>query len=443
MLTMKKITAVLLALVFITLSFPAAFAADTGTVYYVDAAGGNDAAAGTSPETAWQTLGKASGVTFGPGDRLLLKRGGTYQGGFTTRGSGTAQAPVTVSAYGEGALPVITGSSANGMFYIEQVSNWVVENLEFTAPSGRGAIRVYACGGVNTENITIRNCVIHDISPSYKSDSNCAVYIDNDKGSARVKGLHLDGLLIYNVGWGIQMNGIMDEYHNGYVSPEASFNRDFLFENLVIKNASFGGIVFASVQDATVRNSRFLSCATSNNGALAAVWTRHVDRVTVEYCEIAGSTNVQDGMAVDFDGWSTNSTYRYIYSHDNTRFMRNCVYDSGTKNSGNSVYNCVSVNDGGMSYAASTLISFRSPSFSWMSNFTFHDNIFVNSGAVIWIGASGPNVYNNYFRGNMFQTFIQKFLNVLSSVGGFTYSVDDASLNAAIAEITANLPAAD
>ena len=67
----------------------------------------------------------------------------------------------------------------------------------------------------------------------------------------------------------------------------------------------------------------------------------------------------------------------------------------------------------------------------------------MNSGAVIWIGASGPNVYNNYFRGNMFQTFIQKFLNVLSSVGGFTYSVDDASLNAAIAEITANLPAAD
>lgn len=438
---MKKIAAVVLSFFFVLMSVSAAFAADASRVYYVDAVSGNDEAAGTSPEEAWQTLSKASSVTFGPGDRLLLRRGGTYQSGFTTHGSGSASEPVTVSSYGEGNLPVITTSSANAMFFIENVSNWVVDGLEFTAPGGKGAIRVYAYGGANTENVTVKNCVIHDISSGLKEDMNAAVFIDNDKSSSRVKNLHLDGLRIYNVAWGIQMNGIMDEFKNGFQSPEASYNRDFLFENLYVQNATFGGIVFASVQDAVLRNSRFLNCATSNNGALAPVWTRHVDRVTVEYCEIAGSTNLQDGMAVDFDGWSTNSTYRYIYSHNNTRFMRNCVYDSGTKNSGNSVYNCVSVNDnGGMSFAASTLISFRKPSYSWMSNFTFHDNIFVNSSPIIWLGASGPQVYNISFRGNVINVIMQRILNVISSVGQFNYSVDDDALNAAIAEITANLP---
>lgn len=438
---MKKGIAVVLSFIFILLSDSSAFAADASRVYYIDGISGSDEAAGTSPDAAWKTLAKAGGVTFGPGDRLLLRRGGAYQGDFTTRGSGTAAEPVTVSAYGDGNLPVITSASTNGMFHIENVSNWVVENLEFTAPGGQGAIRLYASGGANTENITVRNCVIHDISPNYKADANAAVFINNDRSSSRVKNLHLDGLRIYNVAWGIQMDGIMEEYRNGFQSPEASYNRDFLFENLHVRNATFGGIVFASVQDAVLRNSRFLSCAVSNNGALAPVWTRHVDRVTVEYCEIAGSTNLQDGMAVDFDGWSTNSTYRYIYSHDNTRFMRNCVYDSGTKNAGNSVYRCVSVNDnGGMSFAASTLISFRKPSFSWMTGFSFHDNMFVNSRPVVWIGVSGPQVYNISFRGNFIDVFLQRFLNILSSVGQFNYSVDDGALNAAIAEITANLP---
>jgi hypothetical protein len=43
-----------------------------GTAYYVDAAGGDDSAAGTAPAAAWRTLDEVNATTFRPGDRILL-----------------------------------------------------------------------------------------------------------------------------------------------------------------------------------------------------------------------------------------------------------------------------------------------------------------------------------------------------------------------------------
>lgn len=438
---MKKLLSVVLSVCFVILSVCAAFAAGTGTIYYIDALSGNDAAAGTSPETAWKTLAKAAGVSLSPGDKVLLKRGCVYEGGAVFTGKGTAEAPILFSAYGEGALPVLTVSERKPILPLNNVSWWTVENLDLTAPNGAGGVWIAATGNENAAHITVKNCVIHDIAPNLKADSNAAVYIANDRSASRVRDVHLDGLRISNVAWGVQMNGIMAEFReSGFISSEVSYNRDYLIENLFVRRAVFGGLVAASVQDCLVRSCRFLECAVSDNGALAPLWIRHADRVTVEYCEIAGSDNVLDGMAIDFDGWTTNSTYRYIYSHDNTRFMRNCVYDSRTKNAGNSVYRCVSVNDSGLNHAASVFVSLRAPSLSRMSGFTFRDNILVNSGAILWFGAANPQVSNISFSGNAFQNILQKFLNAVSSVSGFTYGVDDAALNAAIAEITANLP---
>lgn len=44
--------------------------------YYIDATGGNDNNAGTSPEQAWQTIFKLYKFTgIQPGDNILFKRG--------------------------------------------------------------------------------------------------------------------------------------------------------------------------------------------------------------------------------------------------------------------------------------------------------------------------------------------------------------------------------
>lgn len=73
-----------------------------GTDYFIDATHGRDTAAGTSPETAWQTLARANATTFRPGDRILLKAGEQWQDQqLWPKGSGAAGKPITISAYGD------------------------------------------------------------------------------------------------------------------------------------------------------------------------------------------------------------------------------------------------------------------------------------------------------------------------------------------------------
>ncbi len=83
------------------------------TKYYVDATGGSDAAAGTSPGTAWQTIAKVNsfGNSFIDGDSLLLKCGETFTGGIVFTRS------VRMAYYSTGAKPIITGLST--------ISSWV------------------------------------------------------------------------------------------------------------------------------------------------------------------------------------------------------------------------------------------------------------------------------------------------------------------------------
>lgn len=101
--------------------------ADNGRTYYVDAAKGDDGAAGTSPGAAWRSLEKASGAALEPGDTLLFKRGGTWRGTLTLAGDGTAARPLTVAAYGTGARPKITGTE--GDCVIITGSHWRVFGL--------------------------------------------------------------------------------------------------------------------------------------------------------------------------------------------------------------------------------------------------------------------------------------------------------------------------
>ncbi|MFI5729815.1 hypothetical protein ACIA49_06795 [Kribbella sp. NPDC051587] len=83
-------------------------AADPPPIHYVDAAAGNDSAAGTSPATAWKSLAKVNAANFSAGDQIMFKRGGSWTGTLTVKWNG-----VTVGAYGTGALPKIGGPVTN------------------------------------------------------------------------------------------------------------------------------------------------------------------------------------------------------------------------------------------------------------------------------------------------------------------------------------------
>jgi parallel beta-helix repeat protein len=82
------------------------------TDYYVKT-GGNDGANGLTDGTAWATITKVNtewtAGTFNAGDNIFFNRANIFYGTITARESGSAGTPITISAYGTGAAPILTG----------------------------------------------------------------------------------------------------------------------------------------------------------------------------------------------------------------------------------------------------------------------------------------------------------------------------------------------
>ncbi len=102
--------ATLLVLLFLggLLGGASAPASTEGATYYVSA-DGSDANAGTSPQSAWETLDKVNATALRPGDSVSFRRGDIFSGGLVVSQGGTSRLKITLNAYGAGDLPVVTG----------------------------------------------------------------------------------------------------------------------------------------------------------------------------------------------------------------------------------------------------------------------------------------------------------------------------------------------
>jgi hypothetical protein len=75
---------------------------------YVNCWSGNDGHAGTSKDAAWRSIGRLNHAQLRPGDNVWLARGCRWNGTqLNAWWNGTASAPITIGAYGSGALPTI------------------------------------------------------------------------------------------------------------------------------------------------------------------------------------------------------------------------------------------------------------------------------------------------------------------------------------------------
>jgi hypothetical protein len=117
------------------------------TNYYLSASG-NDNNSGTSPSSPWQSLDKLNSAfsSFRPGDNIYLNRGDVFYGSINVTQSGSSGSPITISAYGSGNKPVVTGFTS--------VNSW--NNLGGNIWESRNAVsslpytNMVAVNGVNT-----------------------------------------------------------------------------------------------------------------------------------------------------------------------------------------------------------------------------------------------------------------------------------------------------
>ena len=111
--------------------------------YYVDAVRGRDQAEGTSEQTPWRSLEKASRAPLQAGDRLALAAGQTHAGQLRFTGlKGRVDAPVTISSYAAGGAvnppATIDGRGTPAALHLVDCSFVTVVNLRVTADGGGG-----------------------------------------------------------------------------------------------------------------------------------------------------------------------------------------------------------------------------------------------------------------------------------------------------------------
>ena len=377
----------------------------TGDVtYYVDAENGDDSNDGTSPETAWKTLAKASSIRqLKEGGSILLKAGSVWNGEQLTvrNAQGTEANPVVIGSYGDGAKPVINGNGANwdadtkeelAAVHIYNSENIVIENLEITnwdsSVSGDYTQSSKLLSGLVVENkdagalsnVVIRNNKIHDVNGrmaggAEKAAGGLIVVVtgggSNHTGTVEswYDGLTIDGNEVYNVCheaiymesvWASRtlVGGTSSDtgYQNAGNSSWVGSN-DVTIENNYVHDVAGDGIVPINTTDALVQynlidNSADSSWDHSANPNHAALWTWDTDNVTFRYNEAfntskdsKGTAVGNDSMAFDFDYGVQNCTYEYNYSHDNLGgFLMLCPGPGATVNN-IARYN-LSVNDG-------------------------------------------------------------------------------------------------
>lgn len=111
--------------------------------YYVDAGGGDDSAAGASPQAAWRTIAKVNATALQPGDTVYLRRGSIWRETLQPNAGGAEGRPVTFAPYGAGPRPAIYGSvdrSGEANWRPAGENLWVLAGVDWSKEQGRGML---------------------------------------------------------------------------------------------------------------------------------------------------------------------------------------------------------------------------------------------------------------------------------------------------------------
>lgn len=126
-------------------------------VYYVDSVNGNDAAAGTSADTPWKTLRKASAAALAPGSKLLLRNGSSWTERLTITASGATDNPIVVDTYGTGARPIVKGDTES---CVHLAGNFIeVYNLQVGVDQDAGRCTWSGIKVSGTDNVVEKNLI--------------------------------------------------------------------------------------------------------------------------------------------------------------------------------------------------------------------------------------------------------------------------------------------
>jgi hypothetical protein len=328
-------------------------AAAGGKQYYLDSRSGNDRYDGSSAGQAWRSLDRLNQVTFGPGDRILFKRGGDYAGAFQPKGSGAAGSPIVVDAYGEGALPHLHADGRSpSTVRLQNVEYWTLRNLEISnrgpqpAPRRTGVHLFHQDFGI-AHGIVLQGLHIHDVNgvPVKQQGGGSAILVEAKGSTLPTRYQDLT----------IADNTIERSQRDGILFLAAGNRTGGLATGVIVRGNRMSEvpgdcILVRGCDGALIERNTVSRCGVLPRGeAAAGIWPFDSDNTLIQYNEVSDHQAYADGQAYDADFRCRHTIIQYNYSHDNVGGMALVCNDGRSGgdigNTGTIVRFNVSIND--------------------------------------------------------------------------------------------------
>ena len=273
----------------------------------------------------WNSLLSVNAFTFLPGDHFLLNRGTVCNGALTPQGSGAANAPIVIDAYGTGPQPVIDGGSAQAALTLFNQQYWEIYNLEIT---GGNLYGVYVSG--NTPNTSINHIYLTNLNvhgatyTSTKRADSGEVFISANAAGQILNDVLIDGVTAHDShvsegifvsagGAWIQMNGVSQPLGSN-VTVQNSTAHDIYGDGILISELNNG-----LLQMNVVYNSGL--CPNCTGSTPVGLWEWYCHTCTVQNNEsYANQSWGGDGGDFDIDYYNNNNVVQYNYGHDSAGY---------------------------------------------------------------------------------------------------------------------------
>ena len=368
-----------------------------GHEYFIDCSSPSNGSGGTSA-SPWNSLESLESKVLLPGDTVRLRRGTECHGSLWPKGSGSADHPVRLSAYGEGVRPkIVAGDKATQAFKLFNQEYWDVDSLDL---SGGSTFGVFISGDKGIlHHIHLTNLLVHGVlGGDLKSKDSGLVVISPGTKNQWFDDVLVDGITAYNTR---QWAGIMVGGGNLGFTPEDTWSTHVIIRNSIVHDVQGDGIVLFRVRNGVIDSSvawRTGMQQTQTIGTPNAIWTWMCHDCVVSHSEafLTDSPGV-DGGAFDIDYGNTNNSVLDSFGHDTMGYCV-AVFGAGFVTHSSVVRGNVCIDNG----RSPRLSAYQGAIFLLTWNNGAIDGLVVENNAVYWnpLGSDAPLINNATIQGS-------------------------------------------
>lgn len=309
-------------------SAPPAEAQQSGSAHFVDCSA--DHSGSGTKSRPWTSVKQVNRHTFGPGDKLLFKRGVTCDGMLAPKGSGSARASFMISDYGRAPNRAkIDGNGERAGVKILNQQHISVTNLEITnsepPESQRGGLLVQLKNFGTGTDYRVQNLRIHDILggdvKGADGSQGIAFVVSGSHKPTNFDGVRISGNRLDH----IDRQGIVTSPSSWSSRPEVQKGQSdnwvpathVKVQHNTLSDLGGDGIVMNTTRGAVVQHNTVRGFNKRSSGYNAGIWPYNSNDTLFQYNDVSGGHGHRDGMAYDVDQGTINTTFQYNRSHDN------------------------------------------------------------------------------------------------------------------------------